>query len=176
MDSRIGQLVLFIGVAIGISAGAQLPAKGETWSGSAWVAIIGFIIGIIGLIMWRMSLSANRQRSDTSTGPAASGAVLKLRAVNDQLMALCGAASDMQAAALAAAIEQLRENHTGPLLADTDAIQAELGARAPAFLTGASEGVSLVGRAQSMAYDGYPDHAREVLAAALKQLQAVASA
>ena len=64
--SAIGQILFYIGIAVGITCASKMPLEGSNWPNTVLPFSVSLLFSIIGLVGWRMG-HRNSQRDSSTT-------------------------------------------------------------------------------------------------------------
>ena len=179
--ANAGPIVFGIGIMIAISGGAKVPDKVGEWPDSVPIFLVGAVLSVIGLVLWRAAKAKERaalvagQGSDSSKDPFAF-----LAGVQEPLATLADEIGDLKPPAICERVDQLLEGYLLPLAEVRQLIVDRVGMdKGAEILVTIAYGERMLNRTWSAAGD---DHLPEALAvypdavAALAEAQGQATA
>jgi hypothetical protein len=110
----LGYLLFTVGVLLGIAGSAKLPAEGSDWPDTWPIALVGVVLGIVGVGLWHLAVHGERQASRRGEHGVGADGKKKASAV-DLLLALLEPARALKAEAAGLEVTEL-ERRTDALL------------------------------------------------------------
>lgn len=174
---KIAGLFLFaVGVLLGIAGAAKLPAQGADWPDTWPIALVGIVVGVVGVALWHLAVHHEREESrrgehgTDADGKKRASAVELLAALVAPARALKTEAPGLEVAELERRTEALLETYVLPLAEVRHQLIDRLGmAKGADILVTVAYGERILNRVWSAAADG---HLPEALACVPEAVEA----
>ena len=171
MKNHLGFILFVIGISIGVIGGAKAPQDGSTWSDALPIFATGFIMALIGLIVWKMSIAQQNLEKRSVLNTSKSNNDLNISSPLDYLYTLAvpfsqlvGQKETLSLQELHAEVTRLLENHMLPFAEERDSILLQLGMeRGANLLITTSYCERMLYRVCSAASDGHTPEAHSSL-------------
>ena len=164
---KAGFGVFVVGIAVAISGGAKLPEVGSEWPTTVPLFMVGCVISVVGLILWRRGLAD----SSAATLKAAGGkpdAVALLTSLLEPARAFAAKCRTLELDSLNAGVDELLESYILPFAEVRQTIIQRFGMEEGAeVLVTMAYGERMLNRAWSASADGHIQEARACIPEAL---------
>ncbi len=172
---KAAPLIFGVGVMIAISGGAKVPDKVGEWPDSVPIFLVGAVLAVIGLVLWRSAKAKEREALVSGEGADASQDPFAfLESVQAPLAELATEIGDLEPPAICDRVDKLLEEYILPLAEVRQLIIDRVGMdRGAEILVTIAYGERMLNRTWSAAGD---DHRPEALAVYPDAVAALAEA
>lgn len=164
---NIGFGVFVVGIAVAISGGAKLPESGAEWPTTVPMFLLGCLISVVGLVLWRRGVA---QATAQSAAPGAGGsdAVALLGDLMEPARAFAAECGSMALGPLNARVDGLLSSYILPFAEVRQTLIHRFGMDEGAqILVTMAYGERMLNRAWSASADGHIQEARGCIPEAL---------
>lgn len=160
---KIGFGTFVAGIAIAISGGAKLPAEGAEWPTTVPVFLVGCVVALVGLVIWRRAVSA-MNKAAALTVVEGKDAVSLLAGLIEPVKEFGRTISSMEQEAINQRADELLETWVLPFAEARQTIIQRFGMEEGAdVLVTVAYGERMLNRVWSAAADGHSPEARACL-------------
>ena len=166
---RIAGFVSFmIGIAIAISGGAKMPIEGEKWPDTVPLFIVGILVAVIGLVIWRLAVAKANQELAEKGSSDRKDALSLLAGLIEPTRKLTKEAPSLRAEEINHRANDLLEEYVLPFAEERQTLIQRFGMEAGAdVLVTMAFGERMLNRIWSASADGHVQEARACCGEAL---------
>ena len=164
--SKAGFLIFIVGIATAISGGAKMPIDGTKWPDTVPLFLVGCVISILGLVIWRKAVAA--EASSAEANGEKRDAVSILAELMEPAKKLAAEIDSLEAEAINARADALLETYILPFAEDRNSVLQKYGMDVGAdVLCTMAFGERMLNRVWSASADGHVVEARNSFPQAL---------
>ncbi len=181
MMKKVAPAIFGVGIMAAISGGAKVPAKIGEWPDSVPIFLVGAVIALIGLVLWRMETAKERRAiAEGASQVEGQDPFVFLADVQAPAAELAGEIDGLEASVICDRVDVLLETYILPLAEVRQLFIDKVGMdKGAEILVTIAYGERMLNRTWSAAGDGHLPEARAVYpdaVAALAEAQGQAEA
>ena len=109
-----GQMFFVFGIGTTVIGGAKAPEAGATWPDTLPVFLVGAVLAIVGIVLWRKATSALKQEAGEA-GENEHDALALLNGLQEPLAELRKASGNLDSATLLSRVDSLLDGYVLPM-------------------------------------------------------------